>query len=155
MGMLGLLYPYERSGIMKFEITWYARIQKLGMISMLIGFILILSLPSSAAPIPSNLSNTTPVSPNKNDLETVRQFLENKMVLEKLKALGLNEAQAKEKLGKLNKEQIHTLAVQIDKLVAGGKQDFTKNSAITISDKALLYLLIAAVFIILILALAK
>ncbi len=140
---------------MKSEITRYEVIQKLGMISLLIGFLLILSIPSSAAPIPSSLSDTTPASPDKNDLETIRQFLENKMVLEKLKALGLDEAQAKEKLGKLNKEQIHTLAVQIDRLVVGGKQDLTKNSAITISDKALLYLLIAAVFIILILALAK
>jgi len=94
---------------------------------MLILSMFLFSLASSVAPvtaavIPSYLSNGSSASARQAEMETIRQFLEMKMVQEKLKALGLDDVQATQKLSELSDEEVHKLASHIDKLAVAGEE---------------------------------
>ncbi len=54
------------------------------------------------------------------DLQKVRQFLEMKMVRERLKELGYTSEEIQSRLGELNDEQIHQLALKLDELNVAG-----------------------------------
>jgi len=54
------------------------------------------------------------------DLEKIRKFLEMKMVRERLKEFGFTANEIENKLNQLSDQQIHQLAVQLDKLKVGG-----------------------------------
>jgi hypothetical protein len=54
------------------------------------------------------------------DLEKIRKVLEVKMVRERLNDLGFTSVEIENKLGQLNDQQIHQLALGLDELKVGG-----------------------------------
>ncbi len=54
------------------------------------------------------------------DLETVRQFIEQKAVKSRLEALGYSSEQIQSRLSGLSDQQVHQLASNIDSLATGG-----------------------------------
>jgi hypothetical protein len=54
------------------------------------------------------------------DLQKIRQFLEMKMVGERLKELGYTSEEIQSRLSQLNDEQIHQLAIKLDDLNVAG-----------------------------------
>jgi hypothetical protein len=54
------------------------------------------------------------------DLQKVRQFLEMKMVGERLRELGLAPGEVQSRLDQLNDQQIHQLALRVDELAVAG-----------------------------------
>jgi hypothetical protein len=54
------------------------------------------------------------------DLEKVRQFLEMKMVRERLKDFGYTSEEVQSRLSRLDDEQIHQLALKLDDLNVAG-----------------------------------
>lgn len=53
------------------------------------------------------------------DMETIQNALETKAVSERLSQLGLSQDEITERLSKLDNEQIHKLALQLDELKVG------------------------------------
>jgi hypothetical protein len=68
---------------------------------------------------PSELINL-PVTTRTADLEKIQKILEVKMVGERLNQLGLTQEEIQGKLGQLNDQQVHQLAVELDQLKIGG-----------------------------------
>ena len=54
------------------------------------------------------------------DLATLQRALENKLVQERLKALGYSDEEIKARLDQLSDQDLHNFATQIDTLTAGG-----------------------------------
>jgi len=54
------------------------------------------------------------------DVEKIRNFLEIKMVRERLHAYGFSQEEIQMKLNRLTDDQIHRVALQIDELQVGG-----------------------------------
>ena len=54
------------------------------------------------------------------DLATLQRALENKLVQERLKALGYSDEEIKARLDQLSDQDLHNFATQIDALTAGG-----------------------------------
>ncbi len=54
------------------------------------------------------------------DLQSVRAFLEMKMVVERFQQLGFSPKEIQMRLGELNDEQIHQIALHIDQSKVGG-----------------------------------
>jgi hypothetical protein len=54
------------------------------------------------------------------DLEKIRQVLEMKMVGERLKQLGLTQAEIQTRLNSISDQQLHKFALQLDDLRVGG-----------------------------------
>jgi hypothetical protein len=54
------------------------------------------------------------------DLATLQRALENKLVQERLKALGYSDEEIKARLDQLSDGDLHNFATQIDTLTAGG-----------------------------------
>ena len=54
------------------------------------------------------------------DLATLQRTLENKLVQERLKALGYTEDEIKGRLDQLSDADLHSFAIQLDALTAGG-----------------------------------
>jgi hypothetical protein len=52
-------------------------------------------------------------------LEKIRQFLEMKMVGERLKQLGLTRAEIQTRLNSISNQQLHKFALQLDNLRVG------------------------------------
>lgn len=71
-----------------------------------------------AAFIPSSTSLDREI--NAKDMETVRQFLEQKAVGNRLEALGYSSEEIQVRLSSLSHEEIHQLAGNINTLTAGG-----------------------------------
>ncbi|PMP76410.1 MAG: hypothetical protein C0178_05865 [Sulfurihydrogenibium sp.] len=83
---------------------------------------LLTTAPAPAAMVDSMMSNNQTELKNQRDveIEKIQRALENKLVQEKLKAYGLTDEEVKEKLSKMNDQQIHMLAQASDKVLAGG-----------------------------------
>ena len=71
-----------------------------------------------AAFIPSSTSLDREISAK--DMETVRQFLEQKAVKNRLEALGYSSEEIQVRLSSLSDEEIHQLAGNINTLTTGG-----------------------------------
>ena len=56
------------------------------------------------------------------DLQKVRKLLEMKMVGERLRELGLAPAEVESRLGQLNDQQLHQLALKVDDLTVAGDE---------------------------------
>jgi hypothetical protein len=54
------------------------------------------------------------------DLATLQRALENKLVQERLKALGYSDKEINSRLDQLSDQDLHNFATQIDTLTAGG-----------------------------------
>jgi len=54
------------------------------------------------------------------DTTTIKKVLEQKLVKQRLKALGYNEDEVKARLDKLSDNELHRFATQLDTLTAGG-----------------------------------
>jgi Family of unknown function (DUF6627) len=54
------------------------------------------------------------------DLATLQRALENKLVQERLKALGYSDEEVKARLDQLSDQDLHNFATQINTLTAGG-----------------------------------
>ena len=77
--------------------------------------------PAFAAMIPSlGSSPHTAGDTLQKDIDTVQRALETKMVQEKLKAYGLTSEEVAAKLPSMTPDQIHTLAVASNDVLAGG-----------------------------------
>ncbi|MFO7963112.1 MAG: PA2779 family protein [Desulfobacterales bacterium] len=73
---------------------------------------------TEASFIPSAASHTQ--STIDQDLETVTEALENKIVKQRLNDLGYSDQEIQERLDQLTEEEIHQLAVGIDAVNQGG-----------------------------------
>ncbi len=54
------------------------------------------------------------------DMEKIRQVLEMKMVAERLRQLGLTQAEVQARLSSISDQQLHKFALQLDDLKVGG-----------------------------------
>ena len=68
---------------------------------------------------PSEVIGLSPVERSA-DLQKVQKFLEMKMVRERLKELGLTQEEIQSRLGQLNAEQLHRVALKLDDLTVAG-----------------------------------
>lgn len=68
---------------------------------------------------PSEVLGLSPAE-RASDLQKVRQFLEMKMVRERLKELGYTPEEIQSRLSQLSDEQIHQLALKLDDLNVAG-----------------------------------
>jgi hypothetical protein len=68
---------------------------------------------------PSEMFALSPAE-RASDLQKVRQFLEMKMVRERLKDFGYTSEEVQSRLSQLNEEQIHQLALKLDDLNVAG-----------------------------------
>lgn len=95
------------------------KIQK-GIIWYLIGaMFLIGAVPRVEAGFsPSDLVNLSPPD-RASDLQKIKNFLERKMVTERLRELGFSAFEIQKRLNELNDQQIHQLALKIDELKVG------------------------------------
>ncbi|WP_297887371.1 PA2779 family protein [Sulfurihydrogenibium sp.] len=99
------------------------RLKKASIAVAMAGYMTLLSTASApAAMVDSLMSNNQSVIENQRniDIDKIQRALENQIVKEKLKAYGLSEEEVKEKLSKMNDQQIHMLAQASDKVLAGG-----------------------------------
>lgn len=87
------------------------------------GYMTLLTTTSApAAMVDSLMSQNQSTVQNQRDIEIdkIQRALENHIVKERLKAYGLTDDEVKEKLSKMNDQQIHMLAQASDKVLAGG-----------------------------------
>jgi predicted PurR-regulated permease PerM len=83
--------------------------------------IFFMTSPAFATLIPSMGSNSHTASDTlQKDINTIQQALETKIVQEKLKAYGLTAAEVAAKIPSMTPDQIHTLAVASNDVLAGG-----------------------------------
>jgi len=66
------------------------------------------------------------------DLQKIQKVLEIKMVRERLENLGFTEDEIQKRLGQLSDEQIHNLALNLDRLKVGGDALFVVVSLLVI-----------------------
>ena len=71
-----------------------------------------------AAFVPS--ADSWPTLDRQGDMARVQKVLEDKMVGERLKALGLTEEEISARLDQLSDQEVHALATQLDTVTAGG-----------------------------------
>jgi transcriptional regulator of heat shock response len=71
-----------------------------------------------AAFVPSGES--FPFSIRQQDVDTVKKILEQKLVKQRLNALGFSEEEIKARLDKLTDNELHRFATQLDTLTSGG-----------------------------------
>jgi hypothetical protein len=70
--------------------------------------------------IPSHLSDGSTVSTRDADLETIRHFLEMKIVQMKLQDLGVDQSKVNQKIAELSDDQLHNVAKKIDLVIGAG-----------------------------------
>ena len=77
--------------------------------------------PSGASFIPSQ-GSLYPLDPStrQQDLQKIQALLERKIVIQKLKELGLNPEEVTSRLSQLGDKETHQIASRIDDLQAGG-----------------------------------
>jgi hypothetical protein len=73
------------------------------------------------------------------DRETVQRFLEQKVVRDRLAQLGLSDAQASQRLALLSDEQMHQVALHIDKEAPAGDGSGAVISVLVIGILVLLF----------------
>jgi hypothetical protein len=83
------------------------------------GFLLFPAL-ATAALSDSLLSSPEASLAREAELTKIRQFLENKVAVQKLKDFGLSSDEVSAKLSSMTDEQIHHLASLSDRITAGG-----------------------------------
>jgi hypothetical protein len=71
-----------------------------------------------AAFVPSDESFSSNM--RQQDIATVKKILEQKLVQQRLKALGYSEQEVTARLDKLSDNELHSLATHLDTLTAGG-----------------------------------
>lgn len=101
----------------------FNRMKKSSIALVMAGYMTLLTTaPAPAAMVDSLMSKNQSVVENQRDVEIdkIQRALENQLVKEKLKAYGLTDEEVKEKLSKMNDQQIHMLAQASDKVLAGG-----------------------------------
>ena len=87
---------------------------------MLVSFGVLSFVPRVEAAYVSNYDMLSHNAKAKNsDAETIQRTLENKMVVERLQALGYNKEEISQRLAMLSPEERHDLATRIDSLNSG------------------------------------
>jgi len=71
-----------------------------------------------AAFVPS--ADSWPALDRQGDMVKVQKILEDKMVTERLRALGFTEQEISARLDQLSDQEVHALATQLDTVTAGG-----------------------------------
>jgi hypothetical protein len=79
----------------------------------------------------------------QSDMAGVQKVLEDKMVRERLKALGLTEEEISARLDQLSNQELHVLATQIDTVTAGGS-----------TGEVIIVILLVAILVVLVLQLS-
>ncbi|HNR88721.1 MAG TPA: PA2779 family protein [Spirochaetota bacterium] len=84
--------------------------------------LVLFTAPGVAGMVGSALSDGTSATSVERDsrVRSVQKALENKIVIEKLRAHGLDEGEIRAKLSGLSDEQLHLLAQASDRALAGG-----------------------------------
>lgn len=87
---------------------------------MLIVFMAVISAvpKAQAAFVPTDQSVVSDM--RGQDMATVKQVMENKIVSQRLKALGYSEQEVEAKLSQLSDAEMHKLATKVDNLTSGG-----------------------------------
>ncbi len=92
--------------------------------AILIGALLVLtSIPSGAAPLPSRPGS--PEVQSDHDLAALEAVLEMRVVRDTLAQLGLTPDEVKDRLARLSPAERHQLAAQAERVVAGGQDRVT------------------------------
>ena len=87
---------------------------------MLVSFGILSFAPRVDAAYVSNYDMLSSTIENKDaDMDAIQQSLENKMVVERLEALGYSKEEISERLAMLTPEERHDLATRIDSLHSG------------------------------------
>ena len=76
----------------------------------------------------------------QSDMARVQKILEDKMVRERLKALGFTEEEISARLDQLSEQELHALATQLDTATAGGS-----------TGEVIIVLLLVAILVVLVL----
>lgn len=79
----------------------------------------------------------------QSDMAKVQKVLEDKMVRERLKALGLTDEEISARLDQLSDQEIHALATQLDTVTAGGS-----------TGEVIIVILLVAILVVLVLQLS-
>lgn len=79
----------------------------------------------------------------QSDMARVQKILEDKMVRERLKALGLTEEEISARLDQLSDQEVHALATQLDTVTAGGS-----------TAEVIIVILLVAILVVLVLMLS-
>jgi hypothetical protein len=92
---------------------------------LIISFSLMSVIPAQSYAIfaPSQMSRDSTVSTTSvrdSELVTIQKVLESKVIDQRLKELGLNPNEIRERVNQLTDDEIHYFATQIDSLNAGG-----------------------------------
>ncbi len=73
---------------------------------------------------PSEVVGVSPID-RGSDLGKIQTTIETKMIVERLKQIGLTPDEIQKKLSQLGDQQIHQLALQLDELKVGGDAGWT------------------------------
>ncbi|HYR01875.1 MAG TPA: PA2779 family protein [Syntrophobacteria bacterium] len=79
----------------------------------------------------------------QSDMARVQKVLEDKMVRERLKALGFTEEEISARLDQLSDQEVHVLATQLDTVTAGGS-----------TGEVIIVILLVAILVLLVLQLS-
>lgn len=93
---------------------------------------------------PSQMVAGSGVTSRDYDVQQVRSFLEMKVVTDRLQQLGFTPGEIQARLGELNDQQLHRLALKVDQVKVGGD-----------GGAAIIALLIVVVLVIIILRLLR
>src|SRR5262245_5456273 len=81
-----------------------------------------LAQPVRASIVPAEMSAVGPQTQinRQEDLRVVQKALENKMISQRLKDMGLTEEEIQQRLSKMSDQEVHQLASQMQALTPGG-----------------------------------
>jgi hypothetical protein len=96
---------------------------------------------AEAALVPAPVVQTTATSDRSADVAVIQKALESKLLRNKLKAVGLNEAEIETRLSKMSDAQVHQFASQI--------------RAVNPAGDAIVYVLVVVVLVLFIIYLMK
>jgi hypothetical protein len=94
--------------------------QRRGRTAVAVLALLGLAVPGMASPIPSKVEGASTTDPSRTDRATVEAFLARAEVARALAAQGLSEEQVEARVAKLSREDLSTLAANLDQIQAAG-----------------------------------
>ena len=95
---------------------------------------------SSAMPVESRVSVIQGVNAREADIRTISSVLEKETIRQRLARLGLKEGEIKERLVRLDDAELHSLAMKVERIRAGG------DSSLAIGIAILLLIIIAVLY---------
>ncbi len=97
--------------------NWHARHIA---VALIMGLFIIGSVPSESMAYMIGADEVAAPSTRAADLDMIQRVLESKLVARKLNQAGLSAPEVKSRLEKLNDQELHSFAKQVDTLYPGG-----------------------------------